>query len=321
MQIQGLADDFIKVHGKDQIMYSRITQQSSTRIDYVMSNTNKCYYFQYLDMGMGLDHKAMYAKYDIDIVVKKEFIPRDRFYSGWVISKQLEKDELFLESCKFVFEQMKREDEKENRDPSFNWLKTKKAITNIAKEREKQIRYEEKKKMEVLKGYYCSILNDMQRGVDCLVEFENVVQQMNELYEARSKKMIDKMRGQEIDDQVYDIHKLQNQRKYEGQKKITELKIEDTIHTGTKDVVNAIENRMRLELESYNDTELNSPLSVEEEEFISKLEGVELTEVEREALIRPVEEEEIGFILSMEVDKDSSPGEDGITYRFIEIQD
>ena len=319
MQIHGLADDFIKVHGKDQIMYSRITQQSSTRIDYVMSNTNKCYYFQYLDMGMGLDHKAMYAKYDIDIVVKKEFIPRDRFYSGWVISKQLEKDELFLESCKFVFEQMKREDEKENRDPSFNWLKTKTAIINIAKEREKQIRYEEKKKMEVLWGFYCSILSDMQRGVDCRVEFENVVQNMNEYYEARSKKMIDKIRGQEIDDQVYDIHKLQNQRKYEGQKKITDLKIEDKIYTGTMDVVNAIEDKMRLELESHLDTELNDPPSNEEGEFISKIDGIQLTEDERESLIRPIEEEEIGFILGLEVDKDSSPGEDGITYRFIEI--
>ena len=319
MQIHGLADDFIKVHGKDQIMYSRITQQSSTRIDYVMSNTNKCYYFQYLDMGMGLDHKAMYAKYDIDIVVKKEFIPRDRFYSGWVISKQLEKDELFLESCKFVFEQMKREDEKENRDPSFNWLKTKTAIINIAKEREKQIRYEEKKKMEVLWGFYCSILSDMQRGVDCRAEFENVVQNMNEYYEARSKKMIDKIRGQEIDDQVYDIHKLQNQRKYEGQKKITDLKIEDKIYTGTMDVVNAIEDKMRLELESHLDTELNDPPSNEEGEFISKIDGIQLTEDERESLIRPIEEEEIGFILGLEVDKDSSPGEDGITYRFIEI--
>ena len=319
MQIHGLADDFIKVHGKDQIMYSRITQQSSTRIDYVMSNTNKCYYFQYLDMGMGLDHKAMYAKYDIDIVVKREFIPRDRFYSGWVISKQLEKDELFLESCKFVFEQMKMEDENGNRDPSFNWLKTKTAIINIAKEREKQIRYKEKKKMEVLWGFYCSILSDMQRGVDCRVEFENVVQNMNEYYEARSKKMIDKIRGQEIDDQVYDIHKLQNQRKYEGQKKITELKIEDKIYTGTKDVVNAIEDKMRLELESHLDTELNAPHSNEEEDFISKIVGIQLTEDERESLIRPIEEEEIGFILGLEVDKDSSPGEDGLTYRFIEI--
>ena len=48
MQINGLSDDFIKVHGSDQIMYSRITQHSSTRIDYVMSNTSKCLYFQYI---------------------------------------------------------------------------------------------------------------------------------------------------------------------------------------------------------------------------------------------------------------------------------
>ena len=34
MQINGLSDDFIQVHGNEQIMYSRIT---STRIDYIMS--------------------------------------------------------------------------------------------------------------------------------------------------------------------------------------------------------------------------------------------------------------------------------------------
>ena len=317
MQINGLSDDFINVHGNDQIMYSRITQHSSTRIDYLMSNSNKCYYFQYLDLGLGLDHKAIFAKYDIDLIVKKEYIPRDRFHSGWVISKQLENDNIFLESCKFVFKEMKNEDENNNRDPSFIWLKTKMAIISIAKEREKQIRYEEKKKMEVLWGFYCSILSDIQRGENCLMEFENVVQQMNELYEARSKKKIDKMRGQEIDDQVYDIHKLQNQRKYEGQKKITEIKIKDEVYTGTKNVVNAIEHQMKQELETHCDTELNACLSDEEEEFLSKIEGVHLTDEEREALIRPIKEEEIGVILKLEVDKDSSPGEDGITYRFL----
>ena len=86
--------------------------------------------------------------------------------------------------------------------------------------------------------------------------------------------MIDKMRGQEIDDQVYDIHKLQNQRKYEGQKRINEIKIEDEIYTGTKNVVNAIEHQMKQELEIHCDTELNACLSDEEEEFISKIEGV-----------------------------------------------
>ena len=214
---------------------------------------------------------------------------------------------------------MKKEDEDESRDPSFMWLKTKTAIISIAKEREKQISYAEKKKIEVLCGFYCSILSDLQRGVNCLVEFENVVQRMNEVYEARTKKMIDKMRGQEIDDQVYDIHKLQNQRKYESQKKITEIKIGDETFTGTNDVVNAIEENMKLELASHCDTDMNAPLLDEEDEFISKIQRVQLSEEEKEALIRPIKEEEIGFILDQEVDKDSSPGEDGITYRFIEI--
>ena len=172
------------------------------------------------------------------------------------------------------------------------------AIINITKEREKQIRYEEKKKTEVLWGFYCAILSDIQRGVNCLEEFENVVQQMNEVYEARSKKMIDKMRGQDIDDQVYDIHKLQNQRKYESQKKITEIKIGDKIYIGTSDVVNAIEDNMRIELETHCDTEMNAPLLDEEDEFISKIQRVQLNEEEKEALVRPIKEEEIGFILT-----------------------
>ena len=45
MKIHGLSDDFIKVHGKDIVAYSRITEISSTRIDYILSNTNECVYF------------------------------------------------------------------------------------------------------------------------------------------------------------------------------------------------------------------------------------------------------------------------------------
>ena len=181
MQIHGLADDFIKVHGSRTIMYSRITRNSSTRIDYVLSNTNKCSDFQYLDMGMGLDHKSIFAKYDIELVVKKEPIPREKFYSGWVISKQLQNDELFMESCKEVFEAIQNED----RDPSFKWLKMKVAIEGIAREREKQMKKEQNKKLEVLQGFYGSIIDDMCKGIDCAQEFDQVVSKMNHFYEER----------------------------------------------------------------------------------------------------------------------------------------
>ena len=71
MQIHGLSDNFLKVHGNDMIMYSRITQSSKTRIDYVLSNTNLCSYFQYLNMQLGLDHCAMIARFDITLSLVK----------------------------------------------------------------------------------------------------------------------------------------------------------------------------------------------------------------------------------------------------------
>merc|ERR1712030_210585 len=140
MQIHGLKDDFISVHGNDVKMYSRITNISSTRIDYILSNSNACSYFQYVDMLAGLDHKVAIAKYEISIEICKEYIPKECFFSGWVISKRLESDQMFLEQARFVFKMIMEEMEGEsrNRDPSFYWLKAKHAIVNLAKSREKE---------------------------------------------------------------------------------------------------------------------------------------------------------------------------------------
>ena len=99
LNINGLSDDFVKIHG-DLVMYSRITNISKTQIDYIFSNSNLCSYFQYIDMLEGLDHKVVIARYDIPMVVLKETIPKDRFFAGWVISRQLECDESFLKQVK-----------------------------------------------------------------------------------------------------------------------------------------------------------------------------------------------------------------------------
>jgi hypothetical protein len=136
MQINGYSDEFLNVHGQDAIMYSRITQVFKTRIDYVLSKTIKCSYFQYIDMNLGLDHSAMFVRFDISLSIEKEFISSDIFFSGWVISKCLENDDLFLNKCKSV---IKDEFDSNNNivlDPSFFWLKLK----------------------TVLKGFYFSIL-------------------------------------------------------------------------------------------------------------------------------------------------------------------
>ena len=142
---------------------------------------------------------------------------------------------------------------------------------------------------------------------------------MDLFYKERSKLKLDKMKSLEIDDNVYDVHKLQNQRKYENQKKINEIKIGNDLFTGTKNVVKAIEDKMRNELKAHDDRDFNAPPSQSEDNFLSKLPKLQLSEEEKLLLSSPTNEDEISYILSQEVDKDSSPGEDGITYRFMAV--
>ena len=322
MQINGLSDEYLNIHGQDAIMFSRKTQVSKTRIDYVLSNTGKCSYFQYIDMNLGLDHCAMFARFDIVMSIHKEFIPKDRFFSGWVISRCLENDELFLQRCESIFKSIKNEfdcNTNVNFDPSFFWLKMKSAIISLAKDRERELYAKENKKIEVLKGFYSSILKDIMQGKDCFLELDSVKQQMDFIYQKRSREKIDKMRGLEIDNSVYDIHLLQNQRKYENQKKIKEIKIGENIYSGTKDVIKAIEEKMRIELGPHSNLDFDATITHEEQVFLSKLSKVALTDEEKADLLSPTTEIEISCILEHEVDKDSSPGEDGISYRFISI--
>ena len=195
MQINGLSDEYLNIHGQDAIMYSRKTQVSKTRIDYVLSNTGKCSYFQYIDMNLGLDHCAMFARFDIAMSVQKEFIPKDRFFSGWVISRCLENDDLFLQTCKNIFKSIKNEfdcNTNVNYDPSFFWLKMKSAIISLAKDRERELYAKENKKIEVLKGFYSSILTDIMNGKDCFMELDSVKQQMDFIYQKRSNEKLRK---------------------------------------------------------------------------------------------------------------------------------
>ena len=171
MQIHGLKDKFIEVHGDKTVMYSRITQTSKTRI--VLSNTSSCTYFQYIDMMLGLDHRAIIARYDISIDIRKEFIPQNKYFSGWVISKNLEFDEDFSEGSKFIFKRIREEllkNEDASLDPSFYWLKAKASIISLAKKREKDLHKLENERLNLLMGFYFSVLNDIQEGADCLDE-------------------------------------------------------------------------------------------------------------------------------------------------------
>ena len=130
---------------------------------------------------------------------------------------------------------------------------------------------------------------------------------------------IDKMKFCEIDDNVYDIHKLQKEKKYENQKTISELKIDGQLFEGTEQVVKGVHKKMQDELKAFNDKSINEPPSAEEEAFLDLIPCFQWSEEEIEELNRPTSEEEITHILNFEVDLDSSPGEDGITARFIRL--
>ena len=76
----------------------------------------------------------------------------------------------------------------------------------------------------------------------------------------------------------------------------------------------AIQEEMERELKADNKNR-DGCESKEELEFLDKIPQYDWTQEERRDLCKPISADEIWGILEKEVDLDSSPGEDGITYR------
>ena len=326
MKIHGLKDGFCQVHGEKAIAYSRVTNRSSTRIDYILSNSNDCSYFEYYDINQGIDHyggkdfdhKMTFGRYDIDIGTRNNFIPKKYYFRPWVIPNFLEHDSVFLEGIEAIYEEiLSYHEENGENDISFLWEEAKKWSKDWAITREKQIVTEENERLNVLTIFYNAYMETDGKGDNFKSEVINIKKEINEIQQYRSKKMIDKMRGCQIDDFVYDIHKLQRERKYENQKKMNEIIIDDKLYQGAEQVLEAIQCKMYEELKPFNDVDRDAPPSQEEEHFLNLISQVEWTEEEISKLTQCVSEEEITNILLLQVDLDSSPGVDGITYRFI----
>ena len=129
--------------------------------------------------------------------------------------------------------------------------------------------------------------------------------------------MIDKMRRLEIDDHMYDIKKLQRERKYEGQSKIKEIRINGVTHEGTVNVIKAVEEEMKKELKSKDAEDFNALPTEEEKEFLKYIPVYSWTPEEVAELNKKTTATEVMNILETEVDLDSAPGEDSIKYRII----
>ena len=320
LKVHGLKDGFCQIHGENVIAYSRETKRSATRIDYIFSNSDKCTYFEYIDTFLGFDHKMVLGKYDIDFEVKKEFIPKNKFFRAWIIPKYLEEDKVFHSEIRDIYQEIFTEFELNGKkDASFYWERGKFFTVKFAKQREKQITEAENGRINILNIFYEAYLNNMAEGNDSKRELLEIKKELSEFQNNKSKKLINKIRGREIDDDVYDIHTLQKERSYENSKTISEIKINDLIYQGTERVVGGIQKEMEEELRPFSAAGNDDPPSQEEKLILDLIPQVVWTEEEIETLVNPVDEDEISQILSNEVDLDSSPGIDGITYRFIKL--
>ena len=143
--------------------------------------------------------------------------------------------------------------------------------------------------------------------------------ELDNIYQIRSKNAISKMKEILIDDHVYDINKLQKIKKYENDKKIKELRINYETVSGTENIVKAIEKKMSEELTEFSCLKNDDPATIDELYFLNSIPKNSWSNEEIEELCGPIREEEITSILENEVDLDSSPGEDGITYRVIKL--
>ena len=118
-----------------------------------------------------------------------------------------------------------------------------------------------------------------------------------------------------IQSSSFDIYQLQNQKKYENQGRINELKIGDKVYTGTEEIVDGITLEMEKELQPFGELQFHDPVTEEEEAFLKLLPKYDWSEEEVAKLNEPMSESEVFKILKYETNLDSSPGEDGLTSR------
>ena len=215
MKIMGLKDAFIQVYGENKVEYSRITRNSGTRIDLILSNMKECESFEYIDMKMGFDHKMARATFDINIEEEREMIPSQMRFNSIAISKDMETNKTFLEITQEKIEEIYQRylvhcNEDSEVDVSLYWKEIKTTIKEVANAVCKYTKKEEEKKLKSLEVKYMMGLMEEDTRED---KIQEIKKQLNEVYNTRSKAKIDKMRGLEIQDHMYDIKKLQRERK------------------------------------------------------------------------------------------------------------
>ena len=325
LELFSLKDELLRKKGKHvNGIYSRVTNVSKTRIDFIFSNSEKCIDFKYIDTDLlNLDHKAIFAEYDVNIGYEQSArIPKERYFSGWVISKKLENDNIFLNEVRDIFDELiKYSRDLENKsvtiDWTYIWLVGKFQLIDVAKKRESQIYKDENDRKKTLQIFLNALLNKIATGQNRWEEYENVKRELSKLNSKASEEAIDHFKFVHIEDHLYDLQKLKNQKQYENKGKINKIIIDGKSFAGTESVVEGIKDKLKVDISDNTGIDWNEPATGEESLFLGKVWKADLSDEEIGQLLAPVSKEDIKRILCEDVDLDSSPGEDGITYRIL----
>ena len=143
----------------------------------------------------------------IDIEEEREMIPRQMRFKNTAISKDMETNTIFLEITQEKIEEIYQRylvhcNEDRELEVSLYWKEIKTTIKEVANAVCKYTKKEEEKKLKSLEVKYLMGLMEEDRSDD---KIQEIKKQLNEVYNSRSKAKIDKMRGLEIQDHMYDI--------------------------------------------------------------------------------------------------------------------
>ena len=166
----------------------------------------------------------------------------------------------------------------------------------------------------MLRGFLELSIKKIEAGKDDWENFKKIREELRKIMKEKTARIIEKNKSVQIVDHIYDIQKVQKQKKYESNSQMKKLNIGGNTYEGTMEILRGMEAKIKSEVEDYEMDDLTGA-SEEEMEFLMEMEEAQFTEAEKKEMVGLVTEDECELIFEEQVNLDSSPGPDGCTYR------
>ena len=312
-----LDDDFVRLNPNKNV-FSRETNKSATRIDFILSNAKNLCQQVFYHQIQTLDHKAVIGYYNINFKFDRVKIPSERYHDKFVFPRFLEDDSVFLEKTKSIIDKIYSLRDK-FKDPSFIWKLLKEQVIAWAKARTRTILDLKNYQYKVLLSEYYLVLEQFKCGLVSECHLWEVLKEINVYYQKEIDLKIKENKLKVLKEQYYDIQKDQRNLKNQNCHYIEKLIVDDISYEGSENIIDAVHEKMSEELKYYGDKGFDEDVTDEEEYFLNLLPKIVLTKDEKDNLNKDIDLQEVSIILENQCDPDSSPGEDGLTFRYLKI--